>query len=102
MKYSGTCTLEDGTGRTATFDIARQGEHWLVVVKHAGSWHEDKSLQPAPWPLVDQLIDKAFKATIPDTPRWDTSRKVKPPPPRRRKFDVQGYRDRSETREDTP
>jgi len=82
MKYSGTCYLEDGTGRSATFDIAKQGEHWLVVVKHAGSWHEDKSLQPAPWPLLDRLTDEAFKASIPasDTPRWDTSRKIKPVP----------------------
>jgi len=48
MKYSGTCTLEDGTGRTAMFEIAKEGEHWVCVVKHAGSRHEDKSLQPAP------------------------------------------------------
>jgi hypothetical protein len=97
MKYSGTCTLEDGTGRTATFDIAKEGEHWLVVVKHAGSRHEDKSLQPAPWPLVDQLIDKAFKASIPDMPRWDTGRKPKPTTQaRRRGFDVAGYRNRTE------
>jgi hypothetical protein len=103
MKYSGTCTLEDGTGRAATFDIAKEGEHWLVVVKHAGSWHEDKSLQPAPWPLLDKLTDQAFKASIPETPRWDTSRKIKPTTqPHRRKFDVAGYRDRSETREDMP
>ena len=102
MKYSGTCYLEDGTGRSATFDIAKQGEHWLVVVKHAGSWHEDKSLQPAPWPLLDRLTDEAFKASIPvsDTPRWDTSRKIKPVPLRRRKFDVAGYRNRTETQED--
>jgi len=101
MKYSGTCTLEDGTWRSATFDIAKQGEHWLVVVKHAGSRREDKSLQPAPWPLLDKLTDEAFKASIPDSgPRWDTSRKIKPVPLRRRKFDVAGYRNRTETQED--
>jgi|SRR6516164_6269902 hypothetical protein len=99
MKYSGTCTLDDGTGRSATFDIAKEGDHWRVVVKHAGSWHEDKSLQPAPWPLLDKLTDQAFKASIPDAPRWDTSRKIKPTPPRRRKFDVAGYRNRSEALE---
>jgi hypothetical protein len=104
MKYSGTCFLEDGTGRSATFDIAKEGEHWVCVVKHAGSRHEDKSLQPAPWPLLDKLTDEAFKASIPasDAPRWDTSRKIKPPPLRRRRFNVQGYRDRTENREETP
>src|SRR6516165_514081 len=98
MRYSGTCFLEDGTDRSATFDIAKQGEHWVIVIKHAGLWHEDKSLQPAPWPLLDRLIDEAFKASIPasDAPRWDTSRKVKPTQPRRRGFSVAGYRNRSE------
>jgi hypothetical protein len=97
MKYSGTCTLEDGTGRSATFDIAKEGEHWVCVVKHAGSRHEDKSLQPAPWPLLDKLTDEAFRVSIPDTPRWDTSRKIKPTTQsRRRGFNVAGYRNRTE------
>jgi hypothetical protein len=97
MRYSGTCFLDDGTGRTATYDVAKDGEDWLVVVKHAGSRHEGKTKEPAPWPLRDRLIDEAFKASIPDAPRWDTSRKIKPPTqPRRRGFDVQGYRDRTE------
>jgi hypothetical protein len=104
VKYSGTCFLDDGTGRTATYDVAKEGEDWVVVVKHASSRHEGKTKEPAPWPLRDRLIDEAFKAIIPDSdaPRWDTSRKIKPTQPRRRGFNVAGYRERTETLEDKP
>jgi hypothetical protein len=103
MRITGTYYHDDG--RSATFEVTEDGEHCLVVVKHAGSWLEGKSLRAVRWQTLDKLTDQAFKASIPDsdTPRWDTSRKVKPTQPRpRRRFSVQGYRDRTETREDTP
>jgi|SRR6516225_8136028 hypothetical protein len=88
MRISGTCFLDDGTGRSAAFEMTEEGEHCLVVVRHAGSRHEGKSLRAARWLTFDRLTDEAFKS-IPDNdapPKWDLNRKFKKPTPVRRRL----------------